>query len=107
MSYLDSGLWFLNISHLDLNLIDAPFDLRHIKPGELEEILEDPFALRFLPDNDREDGASRYYALGRTIADRHLFLAFTTDGKVARVVAAREMSDAERRFYDRNYNETR
>ena len=53
MSYLDSGLWFLNIFLMDLNLIDAPFDLRHIKPGELEEILEDPFAIRFLPDNDR------------------------------------------------------
>lgn len=92
---------------MDLDLIDTPFDLRNIKPGELEEILEDPFAIRFLPDNEREDGASRFFTLGRTIADRHLFLAFTTDGKVARVVAAREMSEIERRFYDRSYNETR
>lgn len=92
---------------MELNLIDTPFDLRFIKPGELEEVLEDPFAVRFLPDNDREDGASRYYALGRTIADRHLFVAFTTDGKIARVISAREMSDAERRFYDRNYNAIR
>lgn len=92
---------------MELNLINTPFDLRHIKPGELEEVLEDPFAVKFLPDNDREDGASRYYALGRTVADRHLFLAFTTDGKIARVISAREMSEPERRFYDRNYNETR
>lgn len=92
---------------MELNLIDTPFDLRNIKPGELEEILEDPFGIRFLPDNDRSDGASRYYALGRTVADRHLFIAFATDGKVARVISAREMSDAERRFYDRNYNVTR
>ncbi|MGJ8643842.1 MAG: BrnT family toxin [Luteolibacter sp.] len=92
---------------MELNLVDTPIDLRAIKPGELEEILEDPFAVRFLPDNDREDGASRYYALGRTVADRHLFLAFTTDGKIAQVVSAREMTDAERRFYDRNYNEIR
>lgn len=92
---------------MELNLIDTPFDLRHIKPGELEEILEDPFAVRFLPDHDRVDGASRYYALGRTVADRHLFIAFTTDGKIARVISAREMGEAERRFYDRNYNVTR
>ena len=92
---------------MELDLIDTPFDLSLIKPGELEEVFEDPFAVRFLPDNDREDGASRYFALGRTVADRHLFLAFTTDGKTARVISAREMSDTERRFYDRNYNETR
>jgi len=92
---------------MELDLINAPFDLKFIKPGELEEVLEDPFGIRFLPDNDRDDGASRYYALGRTVTDRHLFIAFATDGKVARVIAAREMSDAERRFYDRNYNETR
>lgn len=92
---------------MELNLIDTPFDLRDIKPGELEEVLEDPFAVRFLPEDDREDRASRYYALGRTVADRLLFLAFTTDGKIARVISAREMTDGERRFYDRNYNETR
>lgn len=92
---------------MELNLVDTPIDLRAIKPGELEEILEDPFAVRFLPDNDRDDGASRYYALGRTVADRHLFIAFTTDGKVARVISAREMTESERRFYDRNYNEIR
>ena len=92
---------------MELDLIDAPFDLRLIRPGELEEAFEDPFAIRFLPDNEREDGASRYYALGRTVADRHLFMAFTTDGKVARVIAAREMAEPERRFYDRNYNEIR
>lgn len=92
---------------MELDLINAPFDLRFIRPGELEEVFEDPFAVRFLPDNDRDDGASRYFALGRTVADRHLFIAFTTDGKVARVIAARGMSEPERRFYDRNYNETR
>lgn len=92
---------------MELDLINAAFDLKFIRPGELEEIFEDPFAIRFLPDNDREDGISRFYALGRTIADRYLFLAFSTDGKNARVIAAREMSEGERRFYDRNYNETR
>ena len=92
---------------MDLDLIDVQFDLRNIKPRELEEAFEDPFAVRFLPDNERSDGASRYYALGRTVANRYLFFAFGTDGKIARVTAAREMADTERKFYDRKYAEFR
>ena len=92
---------------MELDIIDVQFDLHHIKPRELEEAFEDPFAVRFLPDNERADGASRYYALGRTVANRHLFFAFWTDGKTTRVVAAREMSDIERKFYDRKYAEFR
>ena len=90
---------------MDLDLIDVQFDLRGIKPRELEEAFEDPFAVRFLPDNERSDGASRFYALGRTIADRYLFFAFSTDGKTVRVVAAREMAEPEKKFYDRKYAE--
>jgi len=92
---------------MELDLIDVQFDLRAIKPRELEEALEDPFAVRFLPDSEREDGANRFYALGRTVADRYLFCAFTTDGKTVRVTASREMSDTERKFYDRKYAELR
>jgi len=90
---------------MELDLIDVHFDLKAIKPREIEEALEDPFAVRFLPDSDRQDGESRYYALGRTVADRHLFLCFGTDGKTARVVCAREMSEGEQRFYERKYAE--
>jgi uncharacterized DUF497 family protein len=92
---------------MELDLIDVQFDLAHIKPRELEEAFEDPFAVRFLPDNDRSDGSSRYYALGRTVANRYLFFAFWTDGKTTRVVAAREMADTEHKFYDRKYAEFR
>jgi uncharacterized DUF497 family protein len=88
---------------MELDLIDVQFDLRTIKPRELEEVFEDPFFVRFLPDNERSDGASRYYALGRTVADRYLFVVFSTDGKTSRVFAAREMSDSEQKFYDRKY----
>jgi uncharacterized DUF497 family protein len=88
---------------MDLDLIDAQFDLRNIKPRELEEALEDPFGVRFLPDTERADGESRYYALGRTVSDRHLFLVFRTDGKTIRVVVARPMTESEQRFYDRKY----
>ncbi len=92
---------------MELDLLDVQFDLRNIKPRELEEAFEDPFSIRFLPDNDRPDGATRYYALGRTVSDRYLFFAFWTDGKTTRVVAAREMADPEQKFYDRKYAEIR
>lgn len=92
---------------MELDLIDVQFDLRSIKPRELEEAFEDPFSVRFLPDAERSDGATRFYALGRTVADRYLFFAFWTDGKTTRVVAARDMSETERKFYDRKYAEFR
>lgn len=95
------------IGLMDLDLIDVSFDLRHIPPRELEEALEDPFLVRFLPDSERSDGSNRFYALGRTVGDRYLFLCFWSDGKTTRVIAAREMFEPEQRFYDRRYAELR
>jgi len=92
---------------MELDLIDVHFDLRDFKPRELEEALEDPFGVRFLPDVDRADGEARFYALGRTVADRYLFLCFRTDGKATRVIAARPMAESEERFYARKYAELR
>lgn len=88
---------------MELDLLDVHFDLKDIKPREIEEALEDPFAVRLLPDQDRSDGEARYYALGRTVGDRYLFLCFNSDGKNVRIVAARELTEGERKFYDRKY----
>ena len=41
---------------MELDLLDVHFDLKDIKPREIEEALEDPFSVRFLPDRDRSDG---------------------------------------------------
>ena len=90
---------------MELDLLDVHFDLKDIKPREIEEALEDPFAVRLLPDQDRADGEARFYALGRTVADRYLFLCFWSDGKSVRVVGARELTESERKFYDRKYAE--
>lgn len=92
---------------MELDIIDVHFDLRDIKPKEIEEALEDPFSVRFMPDADRLDGEARFYALGRTVADRYLFLCFRTDGKATRIIAARNMAETEQRFYDRKYAELR
>ena len=88
---------------MELDLLDVHFDLKHIKPREIEEALEDPFAVRLLPDSDQVSGDARFYALGRTVSDRYLFLCFWTDGKKVRVIAARELTESERKYYDRKY----
>lgn len=88
---------------MELDLIDTHIDLRKYSPREIEEVLEDPFTVRFLPDHERSDGESRYYMVGRTVGDRYLFLSFSTDGKKARIFAVREMTEGEKRFYDRRY----
>lgn len=90
---------------MELDLIDVHFDLTDIKPNEIEEAMEDPFAVRLIPDSDRADGETRFYALGRSVGDRHLFLCFWTDGKKGRIIAARDMSEGEQRFYERKYAE--
>ena len=94
-----------NTSDMELDLIDTLIDLKKYKPREIEEVMEDPFTVRILPDHDREDGESRYYMIGRTIADRYLFLCFWTDGKKARIISVRNLSEGEKRFYDRRYAE--
>ncbi len=90
---------------MELDFTDVPFDTRKIKPHEIEEIFEDPFSIRLLPDSERADNETRYYLLGKTIGNRHLFLAFWSNGKKARVVAAREMSEDEASYYDRKLAE--
>ena len=90
---------------MELDLIDTLIDLKEYKPREIEEVMEDPFTVRLLPDHDREDGESRYYMIGRTIADRYLFLCFWTDGKKAKIISVRGLSEGEKRFYDRRYAE--
>lgn len=92
---------------MELDFSNTPFDTTAFKPHEIEEIFEDPFSLRLLPDADRADGEARYYLLGRTIGNRALFLAFWSNGKQARVAAARDMTEDEIAFYDRKLAEFR
>jgi uncharacterized DUF497 family protein len=90
---------------MELDILDVSFDTKVTKPREIEEALEDPFAVRFLPETDRSDGESRFYAIGKSIANRHLFLAFSTDGRKVRVVATRDATDNEMAFYEREFAE--
>ncbi len=90
---------------MELDFTDTPFDTKEIKPHEIEEVFEDPFSIRLLPDNERADGEARFYLLGKTIGNRGLFLAFWSNGKKARVIAAREFATDEDAYYERKLAE--
>lgn len=50
-------------------------------------------------DPHRNADEDRFFALGRTDADRHLFVAFTIRRAAVRVVSARDMTRSEDRKY--------
>lgn len=90
---------------MDIDLLNAAFDLKHISPAEVEECLEDPYALRVLPDVEHGTKSIRYYLIGKSFHGRALFLSFTTNGKIARIIFARDATEVEASFYDRQLAE--
>jgi uncharacterized DUF497 family protein len=48
----------------------------------------------------------RYYVLGRTNDERHLFIVFTIRKNKIRVISARDMSRKERRIYREQIEKT-
>ena len=73
--------------------------LKHgVSPLECEEIFfNQPLVVS--PDIRHSDREERFYALGRTDADRYLFVVFTVRGRKLRVISARDMSRKERKIY--------
>jgi uncharacterized DUF497 family protein len=90
---------------MDFDWLDAPFDLHHLTPKEIEESFEDPFSLRLLPEGIEDDAKARFFNLGRTLSERSIFSLFWTDGKRYRVILARDMTPEEVTFYDRKNSE--
>ena len=72
---------------------------RHqVEPGECEQaFFVEPFIVA--ADAKHSQREARWYALGRTFANRHLFLVFTMRGSLIRVIGARTMNRKERRVY--------
>jgi len=46
-------------------------------------------------------GSSKYQLFGRSEDGRHLFIVFVWQGRQIKVITARDMTDAERRYYQR------
>lgn len=87
---------------MELDLINTHVELGEISPGEIEEVFEDPFALRFIPDTI-DTGESRYFTIGQSINTKVIFLCYNTDGKKAKIIAARKATEEEEIYYQKNY----
>ena len=66
--------------------------------GECEEMFFN-LPLIVAPDKKRRGDEQGCFALGRTDAGRHLFIAFTVRADKIRVISARDMTKREERKY--------
>lgn len=75
-----------------------------VVPTECEEIFfNQPLVIAV--DEKHSIKEKRYYALGRTDADRHLFAVFTVRGKDLRIISARDMNRKEKKAYEEHDEE--
>ena len=72
--------------------------LHNVADGECEDVF---FNLPLVIAADEKHSAveKRFFALGRTDANRWLFIAFTVRNNLIRVVSARDMTKSETRKY--------
>lgn len=77
---------------------DKNWIAHQVSNGESEEIF---FNRPLLVADDKKHSANekRFYALGRTDANRYLLVAFTIRRNLIRVISARDMNDNETRKY--------
>ena len=71
-----------------------------VETNECEEVFFNKPLLIF-PDKKHSEIETRYYALGRTVLDRKLFVVFVTRNNKIRVISARDMSRKERKIYEK------
>ena len=70
-----------------------------VEPAECEQaFFIEPFLVTL--DEHHSVIERRWHALGRTTEGRRLFIVFTMRGQLIRVIAARDMSRKERKYYD-------
>jgi uncharacterized DUF497 family protein len=72
--------------------------LHAVTDGECEDVF---FNLPLIISSDKahSENEQRFYALGRTDADRWLFIAFIIRNNLIRVISARDMTKSEERIY--------
>jgi uncharacterized protein len=74
------------------------WELPRVTPEEAEDVFfQKPLVVR--SDVRHSKGEKRYYALGRTSADRLLFIAFMVRRNRVRVISARDMNRNETAIY--------
>jgi len=74
------------------------WDRHRVTPEEAEDVFfNEPLIVR--SDVRHSKGEKRYYALGRTSAERRLFLAFAVRRNRIRVISVRDMNQNENAIY--------
>jgi hypothetical protein len=72
--------------------------LHGVTDGECEDVFFNlPLVVSF--DKKHSDRENRSFALGRTDANRQLFISFTVRKDLIRVISARDMTKSEKRKY--------
>lgn len=77
-----------------------------LTPRDVEESFEDPFAVRLLPDSARFSAQARFFNLGKSASGLGVFSVYRTNGKLIRVIYARQFEPEEQFFYQRKLNNT-
>ena len=72
--------------------------LHGVTDGECEDVFFN-LPLIIASDKKHSEIEKRFFALGRTDADRWLFIAFTVRDDLIRVISARDMTKSEERVY--------
>ncbi len=72
--------------------------LHSVTDGECEDVFFN-LPLIVAVDKKHSEAETRFFALGRTDAERWLFIAFTVKNNLIRVIFAREMTKSEVRIY--------
>ena len=77
---------------------DKNWYLHGVTDSECEDVF---FNLPLIVASDKKysDRENRFFALGRTDANRQLFIAFTVRNDLIRVISARDMTKSEKRKY--------
>src|SRR5581483_6370817 len=80
------------------------WERHHVTPEEAEDVFfHEPLIVR--SDVRHSKQQKPYYALGQTASNRWLFVAFTIQRKLVRLISVREMNRNEARLYRRHEKE--
>jgi uncharacterized DUF497 family protein len=91
---------------MDFDWNNPPFNLdTGLKLQEIEESFEDPFAIKLLPDSPRFTAQARYFNLGSSASGQGVFTIYRTNGKMAKVIFARQFEPEEHYFYQRKLSQ--
>ena len=81
------------------------FSVDGISQEVVAESFEDPFSLRFLPDEGDIAERSRFFSLGKDLRGQGIFSVYKSTGKLVTVIFARLMTEEETYFYERKMRE--